>query len=265
MNIYVDIGNSNTVFGFSPCKGKYSDLRVETNNIFNCYLTRKLLLAGIKKTRKKETEVKAIVICSVVPAAQKALNKILCAVFPKTKIFIIGKQIELKIKNKYKKPEDVGQDRLINAVAVKAEYCLPALVVDFGTAITIDAISQKGEYLGGIIVPGINLSLAALHANTALLPKLKAERPSTVLGRNTKGSILSGVFYGYASLVDGLIVRLKLELWPDTKKKVRVIATGGHLKLMKKLVKRIDFFDPRLTIKGIEKAYLASKKNEKQR
>lgn len=257
MNIYIDIGNTSTVFGFAKKLENYSVLRVETRLLGDLTLLKKEIFAYLKKIKVKENIMNNFVICSVVPKAQVSLEENLKKIFPKAAIACIGKDIPIKIKNKYKIPRQVGLDRLVNAVAVKVNYSVPAIIVDFGTAITIDVVSEKTEYLGGVIVPGINLSLLSLHQNTALLPKLTAQKPQSLLGRDTNNSILSGVFYGYACLVDGLIDRLKSELKLKSKQKIKVIATGGHIHLMKKLCKNIDVYDGNLTLKGIESAYLA--------
>ncbi|MFH1062652.1 MAG: type III pantothenate kinase [Candidatus Omnitrophota bacterium] len=256
MNVYIDIGNTSTVFGFSKKPGIYSVLRIKTKLICELAFLKKEIRAYLKKIKAKDNSVDKFVICSVVPIAQVGLKKQLKKLFPKAATVCIGKDILIPIINKYKIPSQVGLDRLVNALAVKTNYSLPAIIVDFGTAITIDVVSQKAEYLGGIIVPGISLSLLSLHHHTALLPKLSAKMPKSLLGQDTDNSILSGVFYGYACLVDGLIDKLKQELKLKAKDKIKVIATGGHLYLMRKLCKNIDIYDPALTLKGIEKAYL---------
>jgi type III pantothenate kinase len=263
MNVFIDIGNTSAVFGFSKKPDNYSVLRIQTKLICDLAVLEKEIGAYLKKIKAKDNSIENFIICSVVPKAQTGLVKQLNKIFPKTAIKRIGKDIPVLIVNKYKIPSQVGLDRLINALAVKSRYSVPALVVDFGTAITIDAVSSQAEYLGGVIVPGISLSLLSLHQHTALLPELSAKMPKSLLGQDTKNSILSGVFYGYACLVDGLIDKLKQEIKFKSKNKIKVIATGGHLYLMKKLCKNIDVYDPHLTLKGIEKAYLDSREREK--
>jgi type III pantothenate kinase len=157
------------------------------------------------------------------------------------------RDIKAPIKNLYKKPRQVGQDRLVNAIAAKELYGCPAIVVDFGTAITFDVVSKKGEYLGGLIFPGIETSLNALSEKAALLPKISVTPPKGLIGRDTADSIKSGVFYGIGSLCDGIISRL------DSVKSVRmtVIATGGHALVISKFTKNIRLIDPHLTLQGL--------------
>ncbi|MBU1087628.1 MAG: type III pantothenate kinase [Candidatus Omnitrophica bacterium] len=258
MNIFIDIGNTSTVFGFSKKKNNYAVLRIKTESISDLLVLKKETAAYLKKIKAKAEQIDNFVICSVVPKAQTGLKKQLNKIFPKAGILCIGRELKVKIKNKYRIPEQVGLDRLVNALAVKENYSLPALVVDFGTTITIDLVSEKAEYLGGVIIPGINLSLFSLHHHTALLPRLSAKMPKALLGRDTDNSILSGVFNGYACLIDGLIDKFKQDFKLKFKQPIKVIATGGHLYLMKKLCNNIDVYDSALTLKGIEKAYLKS-------
>lgn len=258
MNIFIDIGNSSTVLGFAKKIGVYSVLRIKTEQINELSALKKEITSHLKKNKTEQILIADIVICSVVPKAQICLKKQLKKIFLKSNVFFIGKDISINIKNKYKTPSKVGFDRLVNALAVKENYDVPALVIDFGTAITIDLLSPKNEYLGGIIVPGINLSLLSLHHHTALLPKLSAKMPKSLLGKDTDTSILSGVFHGYACLVDGLIDKFKQDFQSKFKRDIKTIATGGHLYLMKKLCKNIDVYDSALTLKGIESAFKSS-------
>lgn len=202
------------------------------------------LLKGIKKSYPKLTDA---IICSVVPLATKNIVRMAKSKLG-GKIFIAGQNLKIPIKNCYSNPKQVGQDRLACAYAVKKQYGCPAIVIDFGTALTIDIVSAKGEYKGGMIVPGISLSLKALREHTALLPKVNFRSPHTLIGRNTQESILSGMFHGYVALIDGVVKKIKKEL----KVKPVVILTGGYGKLMgKHLRPAIDKFDPHLIFKGL--------------
>ena len=208
-----------------------------------------ILSKGIKKSYPKLADA---VVCSVVPTASKqvaqALKKNLGG-----KILVAGQNFKIPIKNCYSNPKQVGQDRLACAYAVKIQYGSPAIVIDFGTALTIDVVSAKGEYEGGVIVPGISLSLKALSQHTALLPKVTFHSPRALVGRNTEESILSGMFHGYIALIDGVVKKIKKEL----KEKPVVVLTGGYGKLMGKFLKpSIDKFDPHLIFKGLLLAFL---------
>ncbi len=251
MLLLVDIGNSSTTFGISKVRNKYFSWHSPTNITGKKNLFRKTQLKYLKKGGIDPDKVKAVVVCSVVPKLNVKIKEHCKDLFKNSRFFLIGKDIPAAIKNKYRKPQQVGKDRLVNALAVKSIYRIPALVVDFGTAITIDVISKKGDYLGGVIVPGINLSLKILYENTALLPLLNPQKPRAVLGKDTKNSILSGIFYGYSFLVDGLIKKLRTTL----SEAPVVVATGGNLKIMKPLCKEVDYYEPDLTLKGIEIAY----------
>ena len=153
----------------------------------------------------------------------------------------------MPIRNLYRKPKQVGQDRLVNAYAASALYGAPLIVIDFGTAITFDIISKNKEYLGGMILPGLGISLEALHERTALLPKIKLSKPQEFIGRDTRNSMLSGIIYGFAALTDDLTNRIKKKIG----KNVLVIGTGGNINLIGRYCRKIDRIDPDLTLKGI--------------
>jgi type III pantothenate kinase len=142
----------------------------------------------------------------------------------------------------------VGADRIVNAVAVIHKYGRPAIVVDFGTATTFDAITPAGEYLGGVIAPGIVISAEALYEHAARLPRIEIQKPMDIIGRSTVGSMQSGLFYGYVSLVDGIITRMKEELGPST----RVIGTGGQAPFIRQEAKLIEAVDANLTLDGLQ-------------
>ncbi len=251
MLLLVDIGNSSTTFGISNGKKKYFCWHCPTKTLEKKKSFQVSQIENLKRGKINQNKISAVIICSVVPKLNRIIKKNYKDMFLNGKVFFIGKDIQIPINNKYNCPLQVGNDRLMNALGVKFSYSLPAMVVDFGTAITIDIISKKGDYLGGVIVPGINLSLKALYENTALLPLLNPRKPKAILGKDTENSILSGIFYGYSFLVDGLIGKLKATFNAAPV----VIATGGNLEIMKPLCKGIDHYSQNLTLKGIEIAY----------
>ena len=203
-------------------------------------------IQGLKNSLGKIT-IDDSIICSVVPDAGRVLERDVKRLFIHQP-FIVGKNIKVPIKNLYRKPRQVGQDRLVNAYGVAVIYGHPAIIVDFGTAITFDVISKNKEYLGGLILPGLEISLDALVERTALLPRVRLSRPRELIGRDTQGSILSGVVHGCSVLVDALIKQIKKELgYP----KVRVIGTGGHIDLIKPLLRRVMIIDANITLKGL--------------
>ena len=188
-----------------------------------------------------------VIIASVMPQATDNFVKNLRTKFPKVKPIILGKDATVPIKNGYKFPKQVGQDRLVNAYAIVNLYSWPAIVVDFGTAITFDVISSRKGYIGGLILPGLQTSLDALSDKTALLPKIDVAKPASLIGRDTKNSMLSGVIYGFASLTDALTAKLRMKLG----KSAIVIGTGGHIQLIAPYCKCFSAIDPDLTLKGL--------------
>lgn len=196
----------------------------------------------------RKSEIKEVIICSVVPDKTNFIIRLI-----KTKlgvpVFVVGKDWIVPITNRYHNPKQVGQDRLIVVYAVKILYGQPAIVIDLGTAITFDVLSEKGHYEGGIIVPGIRLSLESLYTKTALLPKIESVKsPKTLIGKNTKESILSGIFYGYGEMCSGLIDKVSNHMKSDP----QVIVTGGYTGVMKRFISaKITKIDRLLVFKGM--------------
>ena len=236
----VDIGNTSINFGVFKGDKIVKRFTIPTPKYSRQRLERKLGKAAIDDT----------IICSVVPEKTRILERDLKSWF-KRRPYIIGKNIIVPIKNLYRKPRQVGQDRLVNAFAGVTLYGAPLMVVDFGTAVTFDVISRKKEYLGGMILPGLNISLDALFQRTALLPKIKLARPREFIGRDTKNSMLSGIVYGLAALTDDLTQRIKYNIG----KSARVIGTGGNIRLICNYCRRIDKIDQDLTLKGLNLIY----------
>jgi type III pantothenate kinase len=189
------------------------------------------------------------VIASVVPAASLFLRKKLPRIG--IRALVIGRDLQAPVKNRYKNPKQVGADRLVNAVAAHELYRKDAIVIDFGTAITFDVVSKKGEYLGGVIAPGIEISLDALFQKTALLPKIRLSHPRGVVGRDTIESIRSGCSFGIGGLCDRVVEEIRRQHRLDP----IVIATGGYAKFMAKYCHSIDKIDPHLTLTGIRLTY----------
>mgnify|MGYP001575924613 CR=1 FL=1 len=190
------------------------------------------------------------IICSVVPVASKLMEKELRKLLGKQP-YIIGKGIKVPINNLYLKPKQVGQDRLVNAYAGIKLYEAPLIAVDFGTAVTFDVVSRNKEYLGGMILPGLGISLDALNQRTALLPRIKLGEPKEFIGRDTKSSMLSGIVYGFAALTDDLVIRIKKKIGKNAK----VIGTGGNIDLIGRYCRKIDKIDKDLTLKGLNLIY----------
>ena len=187
-----------------------------------------------------------IIASSVVPSMEGIVKSSLRAAFGKNPL-IVGRDIKVPVRNLYSRPSQVGQDRLLNAYAGKILYKTPLIVIDFGTAVTFDIVSREGAYIGGIIVPGMEMSLEALAGRAALLPKVALKKPSRIFGRTTAECMQSGVFYGYAAMCDGLVDRIK----KASRHSFKVVATGGNAGQIAKLSKSIKHVDEDLTLKAI--------------
>ncbi|MGH7197122.1 MAG: type III pantothenate kinase [Candidatus Omnitrophota bacterium] len=243
--IAVDIGNTSILAG-RISGGKLGKVcRVPTG------LARRKALAAFKKAflpRRAE----AFVIASVVPAVGRFLRREIPTAF-RVPAYLIGRDLQAPIVNRYRTPGQVGIDRLMNAVAAFCRYGRPAIVIDFGTAITFDVVSGKGEYLGGVIAPGIEISLEALFQKTALLPRIRMARPKGVMGRDTVESIRAGCAYG----IGGLCERVIDEIKKHYQFKPLIIATGGYARFMRNYCRGIDKIDDGLTLQGIYQTYLS--------
>ncbi len=240
MLLTVDIGNTNINFGIFKRRKLIQRFLIPTKS----YRIKKLKDVLVKY------DVTEGIVCSVVPFTTKIVARDLKKLLGKQP-YIIGKQIKVPLKNLYRKPKQVGQDRLVNAYAAVKFFAAPLIVVDFGTAITFDVVGKNKAYLGGMILPGLEISLEALAQRTALLPKIKLARPREFIGRDTKNSMLSGIVYGLAALTDDLVRRIKNKIG----KNAQVIGTGGNIRLIGKYCKNINKIDSDLTLKGLSLVY----------
>jgi type III pantothenate kinase len=238
----IDIGNTRMTLGLF----KRGMLQRKTS-IPTAHVSKKRLgqLAFLKKSK-----IDIVLIASVVPKKSVVVKKTLRSLL-KVPVLILGKDLTLPIRNRTNAPSQVGTDRLVNALAAFERFKKPCIAVDFGTAITLDVISKKGDYLGGCIAPGIELTLNSLYENTALLPRIKLNHPRSVIGKSTVESIQSGCAYGLGSLCDGLINQISR----STKTVYRIIATGGYARPMSRYMKRLDAIDEDLSLKGINTVY----------
>ncbi len=205
-------------------------------------------LVGVMRLAELERgDIDDAIIANVVPPAAFTL-KDLCRRYFGCDPFIVGdSSLDLGIKVLIDNPEEVGADRVVNAVAVRRKYKLPAIVVDFGTATTFDVIDDEGNYCGGAIAPGINLSVEALHMAAAKLPRIAIARPARVIGKATISAMQSGVYWGYIGLIEGLIARIVAEFG----NKMTIIATGGLAPLFTEATAVIEHLDPDLTLDGL--------------
>jgi type III pantothenate kinase len=182
----------------------------------------------------------------VVPPLNPTLAEMSEKYFGKQALFV-EPGVRTGVSVHYDNPSEVGADRIVNAVAAHTKYGGPCIVVDFGTAITFDAISEKGEYVGGVIVPGIGIAAEALFQRTARLPRVEIKDPGKIIGTNTVASMQAGLYFGYVDLVEGILTRMKQQLGAAT----RVVATGGQALLVARGAKQIEAVDEFLTLEGL--------------
>src|SRR6185436_8843408 len=246
MLLAVDIGNTNIVFGLYRETTLMQTFRAETARSrtadeYGVLLGQMLSLRGIESR-----SVSAGILASVVPPLTDVMVEAIrhaCARDP----VVVGPGLKTGIAVKYESPRDVGADRIVNAVAAFERYHAGVIVVDFGTATTFDCVSPKAEYLGGVIVPGVQVSLDGLLARAAKLSRIEIAAPPKVVGRNTTHALQSGIVHGYAALVDGLVGKLERELeFP-----CEVLATGGLARLIAPQTERLKVVDENLTLEGL--------------
>ena len=251
MLLVVDVGNTNTVLGLYDGERLVHDFRIETSkgrtsDEYHVLLLNLLQLAGVERS-----DVRASILASVVPPLNDTVIDAVDRAFDH-EIMLVGPGIKTGMSVLAENPREVGADRIVNSVAAYERVRGAAIVVDFGTATTFDCISDKGEYLGGAIAPGMEISANALFASAAKLPRSEIARPPRVIGRNTVHSMQSGIVYGYVGLVDGLVRRLTAEIGTE----VTVIATGGLATLIEPDSETIDEVDEFLTLEGLRLIYL---------
>ena len=246
MLLAIDIGNSNNVIGLFSNEKLLTHWRIRTewNRTSDEYW---VLIKEFIQLNNVDTEtIDEIIIACVVPPLIPVLKEMSNKYFSCDPI-IVGPGIKTGMSILYKNPAEVGADRIVNSVAAYEKYGGPLVIVDFGTATTFDVVSQKGEYLGGAISPGVQLSLEALFKSAAMLPRVDMAEPENVIGKSTIESIHSGTVYGFVGMIDGMVLRIQEEI----QEKAQVIGTGGIVDLIASKTKTIDLIDPFLTLEGL--------------
>ncbi|NPA57794.1 MAG: type III pantothenate kinase [Aquificae bacterium] len=253
MLVGIDIGNTTVEFGFIYSLNRIHTYRLKTDK----GKTSDDWLLDISHILSLEgnPEVEACLVSSVVPIVEDRIGEGFLRATGKKPIFV-GKDIPVPIKNRYANPEEVGIDRLVNGFAVSVKYGFPAVVVDFGTAITFDVVNERGEYEGGAIFPGIDASISALFSKTAKLPSVNLKGEKKVIGKTTVDSIRSGIYFGYVSLVEGMVERINREAGYGHK----IILTGGGGKLISEGLSIPYTYDKYLPMKGLYLVYQAYRK-----
>ena len=233
--LLIDISNSYTKLAFATSSRVARAARMPT----------RLLTVRVLQGMLKKQTVDAVVVASVVPAK----NRLVVSAAAGRRVLFVDAKCDLGVGVDYPAPETIGADRLANAVAVAHLYGAPAIVVDFGTAVTFDVVSTSGDYVGGVIAPGLEAMTSFLYDRTALLPKLILREPARAIGKTTHAAMMSGAIYGYRGLVREIIARIRAESFAG--QKVRVVGTGGYAELIARHLPEIEAVHPGLTLEGL--------------
>ncbi len=255
MLLVIDVGNTNITLGIFQGESLIVEWRIVTDHDKRSDEYGAELRTLFESAKIDPGKIDAVVIASVVPPLDQTLSRMVQECFQLTPLFI-DHSVDTGLKILYEPPADVGADRIVDAVAAVTKYGAPCIVVDFGTATTFNAISAEHEYLGGVIAPGILISAEALFMRAAKLPRVEIKRPDKVIGTSTVGAMQSGLYHGYAGLVDGVLQQMIAEM----NVKPHVIATGGLAPVIAKASRLIERVDSTLTLDGLRLVYERSTK-----
>lgn len=251
MLLAIDAGNTNVVFAVFDGTEKRGQWRISTEGrrTSDEYAVWLIALMAMKGLLPRDVD--AAILSSVVPAQTGTLVKLCQDHFGCSPLKIGDPGIDLGIEVRIDNPREAGADRLVNAVAAVASYRPPLVVIDIGTGTTFDVVDGDGAFAGGVIAPGPNLSLDALHRVAAQLPKVDIVKPSHAIGKGTVAAMQSGIYWGYTGMIEGILTRIKAELSPTGDPPVTVIGTGGLVRLFTQENKLVDAIDGDLTLRGL--------------
>ncbi len=254
MLLVIDVGNTNTVLGLYRGEDLVQNWRITTNKTRTVDEYAMLIHELLRLADISMSDIEDVIISSVVPPTKDALEG-LCLKYFKRAPYLIGPGIKTGMPIHYDNPREVGADRIVNAVGAYEKRRCSLIIVDFGTATTFDLVSARGEYQGGAIAPGLNISAEALFQRASKLPRVEFSRPPHVIAKNTVNSIQAGLFFGYVGLVDGIVSRMRQE----TREDPLVVATGGLAKVIAPASQTIQEIEPFLTLEGLRTLYLLNK------
>ena len=264
MLLAFDVGNTNIVLGVFDDGKLITNWRMETDNRKSADEYGMLINQLFRYEGLKVEDVSDVIIATVVPSILYTLQHLSIKYFNR-KAIVIGPGIKTGLVIRYDNPKQVGADRIVNAAAAVEKYGGPLIIIDLGTATTFCAVTEKGEYLGGTIAPGLKISSDALFEKTAKLPRVELEEPGHVICRNTNASMQSGLVYGHMGMIDFIVRKMKAELkeYSETDQEPIVIATGGLATLIDNGIDCIDYVDKLLTLEGLEVLYRKNKNRRK--
>ena len=254
MIMVIDVGNTHIVLGVFAGDELVTSWRIGTDRRRTSD-DLGMLVKNLFSFRGLESrDIEAIAMSSVVPPLIHTFSQ-MCRDYFGKKPLVVGPGVKTGMPIRYENPREVGADRIVNAVSVIDRYGVPAVIIDFGTATTFCAISRSGEYLGGAIAPGIGISTEALFTEAAQLPRIELTRPQQVIGKNTVASMQSGIYYGFAGQLEGIVKKMKEEIGNDAV----VVATGGLAELICSGTDCVDYIDPDITLWGLKIIYEKNK------
>jgi type III pantothenate kinase len=251
MLLTIDAGNTNTVFALFEGETLKGQWRIATDGRRTADEYGVWLRQIMQFNQLPPESVTGAIIASVVPQTLFDLKKCCRTYFHVTPLIVGEAGVESGMEVRIDRPSEVGADRIVNAFAARRRYPVPLIVLDFGTATTFDVVNESGAYVGGVIAPGVNLSLEALHRAAAKLPKVAIEAPPKVTGTNTVSAMQSGVYYGYVGMIEGIVSRIRREHGQE----MFTVATGGLASLFAGATDAIQAIDKDLTIHGLREIY----------